>query len=34
LLILGVIVGFIGSYISVTKYLRWKRWKILYCYSL
>jgi cell division transport system permease protein len=25
LLILGVIVGFIGSYISVTKYLRWKR---------
>ena len=25
LLVLGVIVGFIGSYISVTKYLRWKR---------
>jgi len=27
LLGLGVIVGLIGSYISVTKYLRWKRWR-------
>lgn len=32
LLGLGVLVGFIGSFFSVTRYLRWKRWKILKYY--
>lgn len=27
LLALGVTVGFVGSFFSVTRYLRWKRWK-------
>ncbi len=29
LLGIGVVVGFIGSFFSVTRYLRWKRWKKL-----
>lgn len=27
LLSLGVVVGLVGSFVSVTRYLRWKRWK-------